>query len=160
MIAMKRFLTRALCVLAVAGCDRKHSQAPNTMTTEQLIRLNANTPVGESIGSVASSLATRAILVATDTAPASQPQDVVLSKLRFRTANDNLGRTWAYAYTNMDDFLRTFGPGTPYVELKFTDFFKIIDGEHKFAGIVLNSGPDAMYLIPREVFARVKDAIR
>jgi hypothetical protein len=122
--------------------------------------MNANIAVGESIGPVASSLATRSILVATDTAPASQPQDVVLSKLRLRTANDNLGRTWAYAYTNMDDFLRAFGPGTPYVELKFADFFKIIDGDHKFAGIVLNSGSDAMYLIPREVFASVKDAIR
>jgi hypothetical protein len=159
MIAMKRFLTRTLCLLAVAGCDRKHSLAPTTMTTEQIIRLNANASVGESIGPVASSLAAKSILVATDTAPASQPQDVVLSKLRFRTANDNLGRTWAYAYTNMDDFLRTFGPGTPYVELKFADFFKIIDGDTRFAGMVLNSGSDAMYMVPREVFARVKDTI-
>jgi hypothetical protein len=130
------------------------------MTTEEVIRQNSDTPVGESIVPIATSLSKHSLFVATESAPSTQPATVVLDELRFRTAQDNQGHLWAYAYTTQAELLRTFPHGTPYAELEFKDFFQIIERDGNFAGILLNSGSDDSYPIPREVFEKVKEVLR
>lgn len=129
------------------------------MTTEQIIRQSVNLPVGQSIRPIASSLADRSIFVATDDTTSTQPTQVTLQRLRFRTANDNQGRSWAYAYTNEAELSRAFPQGTPFAELKFADFFAIIERDARFAGIYLNAGSDAAYPVPRELFGTVKQVL-
>lgn len=130
------------------------------MTTEKIIRQNANTPLGQSIVPVARSLAKQTLMVATESAPTAEPTTVRLDTLRFRTAQDNQGRMWAYAYTTQAELLRAFPQGTPYAELDFKAFFGIIDRDGRFAGIFLNAGSDASYPIPREVFDDVKEVLQ
>jgi len=130
------------------------------MTTEEMIRQNANAPVGESIVPIATSLAKHTVFVATESSPSTQSTTVKLDTLRFRTAQDNEGRMWAYAYTTEAELLRTFPQGSPYAELEFRDFFQIIERDGKFAGIFLNSGSDSSYPIPRELFEKVKEILR
>jgi hypothetical protein len=144
----------------LVGCDRSTPKVASTVTTEEIIRQNANAPVGQSIVPVATSLAKRSVFVATDSSPSTQPTTVKLDKLRFRTAQDNQGRMWAYAYTTQAELLRSFPQGSPYTELDFKDFFQITERDGKFAGIFLNSGSDASYPIPREVFDKVKEVLR
>lgn len=83
-----------------------------------------------------------------------------LEKLQFKTALDNQGRLWAYAYTSEAAFLQAFPPGEGFAELSFAGFFAIIDGDSRFAGIVLNGDSDAFYPIPRELFDDVKQALQ
>jgi hypothetical protein len=130
------------------------------MTTEEIIRQNSNAPIGQSIIPVATSLAKHSVFVATESSPSTQPTTVKLDKLHFRTAQDNQGRMWAYAYTTQGELLRTFPQGSPYAELDFKDFFQIIERDGTFAGIFLNSGSDSSYPIPREVFGQVKEVLR
>jgi hypothetical protein len=147
-------------VSGLVGCDRSTPKAASTMTTEEIIRQNANAPVGQSIVPIATSLAKRSVFVATETSPSTQPTTLTLDKLRFRTAQDNQGRMWAYAYTTQVELLRTFPQGSPYTELEFKDFFQVIERDRTFAGIFLNSGSDSSYPIPREVFEQVKEILR
>ncbi len=147
-------------VCGLVGCDRSTPKVASTMTTEEIIRQNANAPVGESIVPIATSLGKRSVFVATESSPSPQATTVTLDKLRFRAAQDNQGRMWAYAYTTQAELLRTFPQGTPYAELEFKDFFQIIERDGKFAGIFLNSGSDSSYPIPREVFEKVKEILR
>src|SRR4051812_10423986 len=144
----------------IVGCDHSTPKAASTMTTEEIIRQNANIPVGQSIVPIATSLAKRSVFVATESSPSTQPTTVKLDKLRFRTAQDNQGRMWAYAYTTQAELLRTFPQGSPYAELDFKDFFQIIERDGTFAGIFLTSGSDSSYPIPREVFGQVKEVLR
>jgi hypothetical protein len=144
----------------LVGCDRSTPKAASTMTTEEIIRQNANAPVGQSIVPTATSLAKRSVFVATENSPSTQTTLVALDKLRFRTAQDNEGRMWAYAYTTQAELLRTFPQGSPYAELEFKNFFQIIERDGKFAGIFLNSGSDASYSISREVFEKVKELLK
>ena len=144
-----------------AACDRSPPKpATRAMTTEEIIRQNAKVPVGQSIVPITRSLAKRTVFVATESAPSSEPTAAALDKLRFRTAQDNQGRMWAYAYTTQAELLRTFPQGSPYAELDFKQFFGIIERDGRFAGIFLNSGSDASYPIPREVFERVNEVLR
>lgn len=162
----KLFIT--VCVTLVAGgvtaCERSPTQHAATqpavpMTTEQVIRHNANAPVGRSITPIASSLATQTIFVATDDTTTTQPTTVTPERLRFKTAKDNQGRTWAYAYTNQAEFSRAFPQGGGFAELSFNDFFGIVERTPDFAGLYLNAGSDASYPIPRELFGQVKEAL-
>jgi hypothetical protein len=130
------------------------------MTTEEIIRRNANVPVGQSIVPIATSLAKQSVFVATESSPSSQTITVTLDRLRFRTALDNQGRIWAYAYTTQAELLKIFPQGSPCAELEFKDFFRIIERDGKFAGIILNSGSDASYPIPLEVFDKVQEVSR
>jgi hypothetical protein len=145
---------------ASAGCDRSEPKRVSAVTTEEIIRQNKNLPIGESIGPVGRSLAKHSVFVATENSPSTKPTTVTLNKLRFRTAQDNQGRMWAYAYTTQSELLRTFPQGTPYAELAFKDFFGIIERDGKFAGIFLNSGSDASYAMPRELFEKLKEVLR
>ena len=149
-----------LFVCGPTGCDRSAPQGTSQMTTEEIIRQHAHTPVVESIVPVATSLAGRSVFVATDSTTGTQPTTMTLDRLRFRTAQDNEGRMWAYAYTTQEELLRSFPQGTPYIELVFKDFFAIIEQDNQFAGIFLNSGSDASYPILRETFHTVKELLQ
>lgn len=145
----------------LAGCERPAPQPPReAVSTEEIIRRNANAPVGQSIEPVARSLAKRTVFVASDSAPSTERGAVTQDRLRFRTAHDNQGRLWAYAYTAQAELSRAFPQGSPYVELDFGDFLGIIDGDARFAGIFLDSGSDASYPIPREVFEKAREVLR
>lgn len=149
-----------IIVSGLVGCERSTPKAASTMTTEEIIRQNANAPVCRSIVPIATSLARHSIFLATESSPSTQPTTVILDTLRFRTAQDNQERTWAYAYTTQAELLRAFPQGSPYVELDFKDFFGIIERDGRFAGILLNSGSDASYPIPREVFGTVNGILK
>jgi hypothetical protein len=128
----------------VAGCDRRPTAPAASTSVEEVIRQNIDTPIGQSISRVASSLAGHSVFVATDDVTSTRPSNVTLKRLRFKTAQDNQGRTWAYAYTSQAEFSRAFPKGSAYYELDFGDFFRIIDGNGEFAGIFLNSGSDTL----------------
>ena len=145
---------------AVVGCKRNDSSPAKPVTAEEIIKQNINLPVGQSIQPIAGRLVAESVFVSTESAPSTQPTTVRLDKLRFRTAKDNQGRTWAYAYTSEEMLLKAFTQGSPYVKLSFVDFFGIIDRDSEFAGIFLNSGSDASYPIPRELFKDVKLVLR
>jgi hypothetical protein len=154
-----RMICTATFIGAVGGCDRKPSQPTKTMTTEELIRQSANLPIGQSVIPITTSLAKQSVFVATDDTATSQPTTTALQHLRFKTAADKLGRMWVYAYTNQAEFSRAFPQGGPFYELSFADFFGVVERDAQFAGIFLNSGSDASYPIPREVFGKAKEAM-
>ncbi len=104
--ALTFVLTSVLCGLV--GCDRSTPNAESTMTTEEIIRQNANGPVGRSIIPVVTSLAKHSGFVATESSPSTQPTTVTLDKLRFRTAQDNQGRMWG---------VRVYGAGRVVADL-------------------------------------------
>ena len=155
------------------------------MTIEEIIRRNADRPVGESITVVASALAKHRIFLATDdtTAKTTQPATVktqpttgtttqpgsfaeLVNSLKqpgitieFKSGKDAQGRVWAHAYTSPEEFERAFPQGQPSTELSFRHFFGMIEGDAGFAGIRLNPGSDASYAIPRELFEKVKELL-
>jgi hypothetical protein len=150
------------CTVSIA-CDRspgKPVQPTTAMAIEQVIRQNVNVPVEQSITPIAAALSTRSIFVATDKALTTQPATVLLEKLRFKTALDNQGRLWAYAYTSQPEFSRAFPQGSRFIELGFRDFFGIVERDPRFAGIFLNAGSDASYPIPRTLFETVTKLLR
>lgn len=143
------------CRTAIVSClllltvGVNHIAGAEQMSIEQTIRQHGKEPVAKSIGSVASALAGRSLLVATE--PNAPP-----GKLRLRTALDNQGNVWAYAYTSAAELSKAFPNGASYAELTFPVFFNIIEGSPQFRGIYLNSASDSLYPIPREQFPAVK----
>ncbi len=141
--------TTIVCGLLFLAVGVSHTAGAEQMSIEQIIRQHGKEPVAQSIGPVASALANRSLLVATD--PGAPP-----GKLRLRTAVDNQGNVWAYAYTNAAELSKAFPNGASYVELTFPVFFGIIEANPQFRGIYLNSASDSLYPIPRELFQAVK----
>lgn len=119
------------------------------MSIEQVIRQHGKEPIAKSIGPIASALVNRSLFVATD--PTAPP-----GKLHLRTAVDNQGNVWAYAYTSSAELSKAFPSGASYVEMTFQVFFNIIESNSQFRGIHLNSASDLLYPIPREQFPSVK----
>lgn len=145
---------------SVFGCDRPASQAAPMASIEQTIKNNANAPIDQSLKLVGAALKQQAILVATDGTAATQQSSGSLNRLRFKSALDNQGRMWAYAYTNKNLFEKTFPPSSEFAEISFRDFFGIIDSNQQFAGIYLNAGSDSSYPIPRQVFSILNETLR
>ena len=164
-----------------AACDRSATQPKDPMTIEEIIRQNADRPLGESIAVIASALAKHRIILATDdtTVKPTQPS---MAKIRpttqagsfaelvnslkqpgitieFKSGKDAQRRVWAHAYTSPEEFERAFPQGQPSTELSFRHFFGMIEGDAGFAGIRLNPGSDASYVIPRELFEKVKELL-
>lgn len=127
-------------------------------TTGQIIREHSHLPIALSIEPITTSLARHTVFVPIDDATAGE---VVASpeRLHIKTSADIDGNTWAYAYTNHQEFSRAFPAGGGFAKLGFESFFEIIEGDGKFGGIVLNAGSDADYYIPRELFETVKQAL-
>jgi len=130
------------------------------MTTEEIIRQNAHEPLGKSVPLVAASLAKHSVFLATDDVTEPGPKEVNLQRFSFKTGTDNQGRTWAYAYTNREEFGRAFPDGGGYIETSFDGFFRIVEKDPQFAGIFLNAGSDSPKPIPRELFDKVIVGLR
>jgi hypothetical protein len=130
------------------------------MTTEEIIRQSANQPIVKSVSLVAASLVKQSVFLATDDVAEPGPKKVTLQRFSFKTAKDNQGRTWAYVYTNRAEFGRAFPSGGGYIEAAFEDFFHIVDKDAQFAGIFLNAGSDSAYVIPRELFHSMNEALQ
>lgn len=141
--------TVIVCCLLFLTVGVSHIAGAEQMQIEQVIRQHGKDPVAKSIRPVASTLVSRSLLVATD--PNTPP-----GKLRLRTALDNQGNVWAYAYTSAAELSKAFPTGASYAELTFPVFFGIIEASPQFRGIYLNSASDSLYPIPREVFPVVK----
>jgi hypothetical protein len=140
---------------ALIGCGRHEA----SMSTEDIIREHRNSPIGSSIEAVAQSLAKRAVLVGTeDVAPTQDGK--LTGNLRLKTAADNQEHLWAYVYTGRDEFSNAFPRGGPFAEMTFADVFTIIERDSRFGGIYVNSASDPAYLIPREIFDRVKAILK
>lgn len=127
-------------------------------TSEQIIREYAKLPNALSIEPVATSLARHTVFVPIDETTTKQGRIVGPETLRIKTSNDIEGRTWAYGYTNREQFSLAFPGGGGFAELSFERFFEIIERDGKFGGIALNAGSEADYYIPRELFETVKQA--
>lgn len=145
-----RNIAIALC-LVPAGCSK--NEAPQS--TEEIIRQHQNSPLGDSIDAVVQSLAKQPVFVGTEGVTPTE-NGMATGELRLKTAADNQGNLWAYAYTNQEEFSQAFPEGGAYAELAFADLFSIIEANPLFAGIYLNSATDSSYPIPREIFERVK----
>jgi hypothetical protein len=132
------------------------------MTVEEIIRRDQNVPIGQLIETIAPLLAKRSVFLATDDAPATTRAMTATqeTRIRFKVAHDNQGRQWAYGYTSEEELLKALPQGSPYVKLELNDFFRMIDEDAKFAGIMLNSGGDSSCPIPRELFDRVKAGLQ
>lgn len=128
-------------------------------TSEQIIREYAKLPIALSIEPVAASLAMRTVFVPIDETTTKPGRIVGPETLRIKTSNDINGCTWAYGYTNREQFSLAFLGGGGFAELSFGSFFDIIERDGKFRGIVLNAGSDAAYHIPREIFELAKQAL-
>lgn len=100
-------------VTAFTGCDHKQKRHPAPLVAEQIIRQCADTPISQSIQKVALSMVGKSFFVPTDAAATGQPSNVVLRTLRFKVAEDNQGRSWAYAYTSKYEFSQAFPKGGP-----------------------------------------------
>lgn len=125
------------------------------MTPEQIIQTYRDAPVGESIGAIAESLASRSVFVGIEGDASTQP-----SKLQFKVAADKQGGLWAYAYTSEAEFSKAFPQGGRFAEMGFADLFETIEADQRFAGIYLNSASDTFYPISRALFSRVKQQLR
>lgn len=128
-------------------------------TTEQIVREHSHLPVALSVEPVAASLARHTMFVPIDETTIKQGRIVGPETLRIKTSNDIDGRTWAYGYTNCEQFSLAFPAGGGFAELSFESFFDIIERDGKFRGIVLNAGSDAAFHIPRELFELAKQAL-
>ncbi len=142
-------------ILFALGCDDKNSASTTPMTTEQLLQRYSKTPVGESIAPIAKSLGTEKVMVGIESSLSENP-----GKMQLKVNADRFGRIWAYAYTSESEFLKVLPAGTRFARLGFADLFKIVQQDQRFAGIVLNSGSDTAYFIPRELFADVQKQLQ
>uniref|UniRef100_Q478D4 SseB protein N-terminal domain-containing protein n=1 Tax=Dechloromonas aromatica (strain RCB) TaxID=159087 RepID=Q478D4_DECAR len=141
--------TAIVCCLVLLAVGVSHIAGAEQMSIEQVIRQHGKEPVAKSIGPVAAALVSCSLLVATD-------PGAPLGKLRLRTALDNQGNVWAYAYTSAAELSKAFPKGASHAELTFPVFFSIIEANPQFRGIYLNSASDSLYPIPRELFQSVK----
>ena len=155
--ASRRLFCSLLLVLTFAGCERKSSPAIDSMTTEQIILHYRDTPVSDSIDSVAKSLSKQSVYVGTEEVAKTEDGELK-GTLRLRTGLDNQGRPWVYAYTSETNLSSAFPNGSPFVEMSFANLFKIVEPDQKFAGIYLNSSSDTFYPIPRELFVHLKQS--
>jgi type III secretion system (T3SS) SseB-like protein len=145
---MARILSSILAFLGIAGCDSAAPDAP--LSIKDLIESQQDAPLGETINDVSRALACCDVLLPTEGVhEQGQP-------LRIKTATDNEGREWAYAYTDEAELLAAFPDGSPFVQLRFPDAFGIVARDSKFGGIFLNRTEKYSYLIPREVFDTVQ----
>ena len=60
------------------------------------------------------------------------------------------------AVLDQDELAKVVKPGSPYIEMSFSDVFSIVDKDPKFGGIMINSASDSSYVMPRELFDRVR----
>lgn len=124
------------------------------MTAEEVLRQYRDAPVGESIGPLTRSLASRTVYVAAEEAPSAQS-----TEMRFKVATDNSGGLWLYAYTSEAEFSKALPQGSMFAAMSFPDVFEIVEADSRFAGIYLNSASDDFYPIPRELFEFVKQEL-
>lgn len=137
-------------MLVAAGCD---SQDAQPMNLNETLAKYVDSPVGESIAPVARALVRSRVLVAIQEAPSSE------GTISLKVSTDNQERMWAYIYTDESEFSAAFPDGGPYAEMQFSDAFKIVSADRRFGGIFINRKPKRMYLIPREVFPDVVEAL-
>ena len=128
-------------------------------TTEQIVRDHRHLPIALSIEPITTSLARHTVFVPIDEASTKQGRIVSPDTLRIKTSNDIDGHTWAYGYTNREQFSLAFPAGGGFAELSFESFFEIIERDGQFRGIILNAGSDAAYYIPRELFETVRQTL-
>lgn len=77
--------------------------------------------------------------------------------VRFLTKKDDEGNDWFQGYSNIQEFLQIFPPGSPYIVMKFSDFFKAIKSRPQVGGIAINSGlKDTAFMIPEPLFSYFK----
>ena len=128
--------------------------------TEQIVREHGHLPVALSIEPITTSLSRQTVFVPIDDATADKEARASQEGLRIRTSADADGNTWAYAYTNRQEFSRGFPAGGGFAELSFESFFDIIERDSQFRGIALNAASVAAYHIPRELFETVRQTLR
>jgi hypothetical protein len=135
--------------------------APPTaqVTTEQIICEYGHLPIALSIEPIAISLARHRVLVPVDDATTKQAAVAKPKKVLVKTGKDNQGSVWAYAYTNRQEFSRVFPARGGFAEMSFKSFFDMIEPDGQIRGIVLNSGSDTSFYIPRELFETVKQVL-
>jgi hypothetical protein len=156
---LRSIILALIAVSAVVGCDRDKRTTITPMRTEQIIHQHRDSPVGESIDPIIKSLATQSLFVGTEgVTPAEDGKTT--SNIRLKTGVDNQGRPWVYAYTSRVEFDRAFPQGGAFAEINFQDLFKIVETDQQFAGLNLNSASDTSYPIPRELFGKVRHALR
>jgi hypothetical protein len=102
-------------------------------------------PIDQSIARAAKELATDTLLIAVKTPDPSN--------IEFSVASDHEGRSWVYAFTDEEEFSKTFPNGSSFVEMTFANLLATVGPDDRFGGIYINSKSDAMYLVPRELFA-------
>lgn len=148
MTPMKRILSSLLVFLGVTGCQQ--SVQEDALSIKDLIESYKDAPLGESIKEVSRHLAQCEIILPTEGAyQAGEP-------LRLKTASDNEGRDWVYAYTDESEVLAAFPQGSDFVAMPFRDAFGIVARDARFGGISINRTEKYLYLIPREVFDMVQ----
>lgn len=122
----------------------------NVRPIKDVIEAHKDTPLGKSIDKVAKALARSEIMLPTEGVHESG------KPLRLKVSTDNQGRQWVYAYTDESELHAAFPDGSPFVAMQFRDAFTIVEREPKFGGMFINRTDKYTYLIPRDVFDRVK----
>ncbi|HUG68222.1 MAG TPA: SseB family protein [Pirellulaceae bacterium] len=145
---MAPILSSLLAILGIAGCQPSARDEPASI--KELIESYQDAPLGESIHEVSRGLAQCYVVLPTEGIHEEG------KTLRIKTARDNQGREWAYAYTDESELLAAFPKGSPYVQLRFGDAFAIVAGDPRFGGIFINHTDQYKYLIPIEVFKDVQ----
>ena len=148
---MARILSALLAIFGVTGCQPSAPYKPASI--KELIASYQDAPLGESIHEVSRGLAQCNVVLPTVGIHAEG------TPLRIKTATDNEGREWAYAYTDESELLAAFPNGCPYVQLRFGDAFAVVTGDSRFGGIFINHTDQYKYLIPIEVFDVVQSEL-
>lgn len=145
---MARALSSLLAFLGIAGC--RQSVREDARSIKEVIESFEGAPLGKSIKEVSRHLARCEIILPTEGVyRAGEP-------LRMKTASDDQGRDWVYAYTDESELLAAFPEGSNFVAMPFRDAFEIIARDPRFGGISINRTEKYFYVIPREVFDTVQ----
>jgi hypothetical protein len=150
MLPVQLVLSAALLVLTVGCGDKSVSSRTMHKSAEEEISSSHGQPVGSSIDAVLAALRAQSEIWVPTAAQSSG------GKLTLRTASDNQGREWLYLYTSERELNAAYPGGTTYAAMSFDNAFRMIADNPQFGGIFINHTSSKKYLIPRELFGRVR----
>ena len=144
------------CRLRSVSCSRLLQHYDD----EEIVRQNANAPVGQSIVPIAVHCALQAICIRGDRKLAEYSADNgYAGQAASEPAQDNRGAHVGVCVAHRPSCCGTFPQGSPYAELDFKDFFQIIERDGRFADSQLRARTRRILFFLRSV-RQVKEILR
>jgi hypothetical protein len=119
-------------------------------TLAEVLKAHHRDPIEASIGPVADALAATRLLVPLAATPVEDGK-----ALDFLVALDVNKEAWVHIYSDLDALARAFPVDTPCAKLTTSELVALVSVNGAVRGLLLDSGSEFSYPIPREMFDRL-----